>query len=320
MSTLNRIPFFQELNDSKRVLIAGAGGGFDVYCGLPLYFTLQALDIQVQLANLSFTWLGKTTAETVFPYCRRVVASDRLLSEFNYFPEKYLAEWFLTQEQQISIYAFETTGVKNLKRAYDYLIKEHEIDTVILVDGGTDSLMFGDEEGLGTPEEDSCSLAAVYQSSVRKQFLVCLGFGVDHFHGVSHYHFLENVAELSKEGGFLGCFSLTGTMDEFVKYRDALSYANRRMPERPSIVSNSIISAVEGHYGDHHRIERTEGSTLWINPLMSLYWCFRLAPVVKRMKYFHLIRNSQTMHEISNQIASYRRGLENVRERRPIPI
>ncbi len=320
MSMLNQVPFFQELRNAKRILIAGAGGGFDVYCGLPLYFALQALDLQVYLANLSFSRLERSTSEIVFPYCRRVVASDRLRSNSKYFPEKYLAEWFLTQNQQISIYAFEKTGVKNLKRAYNYLIKEHDIDTLILIDGGTDSLMFGDEEGLGTPEEDSCSLAAVYQSNVRKQFLVCLGFGIDHFHGVSHYHFLENVAQLSKDGGFIGSFSLTGAMDEFVKYREALSYANKRMPERPSIVSNSIVSAIEGHYGDHHRTERTAGSTLWINPLMSLYWCFHLAPVVKKMQYYPLIRNSKTMHEISGQIAAYRRGLTQFRSKQQIPI
>ncbi|MFF7988525.1 hypothetical protein ACFZDG_01885 [Kitasatospora xanthocidica] len=32
---------------------------------------------------------------------------------------------------------------------------------VLLVDGGTDILMRGDEAGLGTPEEDMASLAAV---------------------------------------------------------------------------------------------------------------------------------------------------------------
>ena len=33
------------------------------------------------------------------------------------------------------------------------------VDTLVLVDGGTDSLMRGDEEGLGTPHEDIASLA-----------------------------------------------------------------------------------------------------------------------------------------------------------------
>ena len=32
----------RRLETSHRVLIAGAGGGFDVFAGLPLYFALRA--------------------------------------------------------------------------------------------------------------------------------------------------------------------------------------------------------------------------------------------------------------------------------------
>ncbi len=36
-------PFFKALASSRRILIAGMGGGFDVFCGLPLYFALTAV-------------------------------------------------------------------------------------------------------------------------------------------------------------------------------------------------------------------------------------------------------------------------------------
>ena len=45
------------------------------------------------------------------------------------------------------------------------LIEQLQLDTIILVDGGTDSLMRGDEAKLGTPEEDMASIAAVTDSS-----------------------------------------------------------------------------------------------------------------------------------------------------------
>ncbi|MFG2039584.1 hypothetical protein [Dactylosporangium sp. NPDC048998] len=35
-------PLFAALRGKRNVLIAGAGGGFDVYAGLPLAFTLRA--------------------------------------------------------------------------------------------------------------------------------------------------------------------------------------------------------------------------------------------------------------------------------------
>ena len=36
------LPFFSQLQPAGHVLVAGAGGGFDVFSGLPLYFALRA--------------------------------------------------------------------------------------------------------------------------------------------------------------------------------------------------------------------------------------------------------------------------------------
>src|SRR5262249_19815049 len=160
-----------------------------------------------------------------------------------------------------------------------------QADTVVLVDGGTDSLMRGDEAGLGTPEEDFCSIAAVDELEVTKKYLVCLGFGVDAFHGVCHAHALEAVAELTQRGAFLGALSLTREMPDVQKYMDAAQAVCEAMPDCPSIVCASIRSALEGHYGDHHRTARTRGSTLWINPLMTVYWCFHLEPAARRILF-----------------------------------
>ena len=44
------------------MLVAGAGGGFDVYTGLPIYGRLRKLGKRVFLANLSFTNLGGTNS------------------------------------------------------------------------------------------------------------------------------------------------------------------------------------------------------------------------------------------------------------------
>lgn len=48
-----RLPFFEALGDAKRVLIAGAGGGFDVYAGLPLGLSLMNEGRTVYLGSLS---------------------------------------------------------------------------------------------------------------------------------------------------------------------------------------------------------------------------------------------------------------------------
>lgn len=314
--SLSQIPLFTQLSDAQNILIAGAGGGFDIYSGLPLYHSLIKQGKSVHLANLSFTPLQACDAEQIQQVCWKVTAKTKGTS---YFPEKYLSEWFFLQGEEVPVYSFETTGVKKLLQAYNHLIEQLEIDTIILVDGGTDSLMFGDEAGLGTPSEDACSMVAVTQTNVKRKILSCLGFGIDHFHGVSHHSFLENVAKLTQQGGYLGCFSLLIEMPEVQAYMQAVQYSNQRMGFHPSIVANSIVSALEGHYGDFHATSRTQGGELYIQPLMPVYWSFELEKVTNNLLYFDQIKYTNTMDAVIRNIRKFREGLD-IKPRRSIPL
>jgi hypothetical protein len=42
------LPFFNELEDAKTILLAGAGGGLDVFCGLPPFSWLTGTAHQVR--------------------------------------------------------------------------------------------------------------------------------------------------------------------------------------------------------------------------------------------------------------------------------
>jgi hypothetical protein len=150
-------PLIDALADSQSVLLAGAGGGFDVYSGLPLYFALRQLGKNVHLANLSFASLPEAETLRVSPKCVRVTA-DTPYSQ-TYFPEYQLALWFRQRHQlELPVYCFPQTGVVPLLAAYQRLYEILALDAVVLVDGGTDSLMRGDEAGLGTPAEDVTSM------------------------------------------------------------------------------------------------------------------------------------------------------------------
>jgi hypothetical protein len=316
-----RLPFFDELAEAKNVLLAGAGGGFDIFSGLPLYFALQAAGKTVHLANLSFSLLPPQVQEPgqrLAPTLLQVTAETPQLNF--YFPERYLAEWFRDQGAETPIYCFERTGVQPLHAAYEVLAERLSLDTVILIDGGTDSLMRGDEAGLGTPEEDIASIMAVDALQVARKLLVCLGFGVDHFHGVCHAHFLEAVAELSRGGGYLGMFSLLPQMPEVQQYRAACEAVFARMPQQVSIVTSSILSAIAGAYGNHHTTSRTAGNELWINPLMSAYWCFRLAPVASRILYREVLMETRTFTDVRRAIERFREWFPDLRPRQPIPL
>jgi len=311
-------PFFRELEPAQNILIAGIGGGFDVFSGLPLYFGLRQAGKRVHLANLSFSRLPPEPEARLSPSLLQVTASTPRVDL--YFPEKYLAEWFRDQGDEVAIYCFERTGVRALLYAYRALVAHLGVDTVLLVDGGTDSLMRGDEHGLGTPQEDIASITAVHELDVERKLLVCLGFGIDHFHGVCQAHFLEATAELMRLGGYLGMVALVEEMPEVQHYRTATEAVFARMPHHISIVSSSILSALQGMYGDHHATDRTEGSELWINPLMTIYWCFRLAPVAQRILYREAMLHTQSYLDINYTIQEFRLRCRTIRPPLAIPL
>jgi hypothetical protein len=180
--------------------------------------------------------------------------------------------------------------------------------------------MRGDEAGLGTPVEDITSiLAANALTEIERRYLVCLGFGVDSFHGVCHAHFLENVADLARADAFLGAFSITRDMPEAKLFAEATEFVQARTPGRESIVCASVLSAIDGQYGNHHRLARTRDSTLWINPLMSLYRAFRLDALATRVLYADLIRETEHVHETTALIEAFRMQCK-VRKAEDIPV
>lgn len=152
---------FGYLADCESILVAGAGGGFDIYAGLPLAHALWRRGQIVHLANLSFTNLVLSDAEKLGPSLYKVAPDTAGPDE--YFPERALARFLETEQLPSTVYAFPRLGVRQLLVAYQALVTLLELDAIVLVDGGTDLLMFGDESGLGTPVEDMASLAAVGQ-------------------------------------------------------------------------------------------------------------------------------------------------------------
>ncbi|MFD0598521.1 DUF1152 domain-containing protein [Catellatospora coxensis] len=164
-----------------------------------LALALRNAGTKVTLASYAVSELG---ALSLSSWVRTGLAAVRPDSAGNdrYFPERTLARWLAIQGHDPVVYAFERTGVRPLRSAYRKLIDLLGIDAVVLADGGTDILMRGDEAGLGTPEEDMTSLAAVAGLPVPTKLVVSLGFGIDSHHGICHAHVLENLAALQREG------------------------------------------------------------------------------------------------------------------------
>src|SRR3954454_8804934 len=102
------LPFFAELDKANSILLAGAGGGFDIFSGLPLYFGLRAAGKQVHLANLSFSHLEAATGRRLAPAALEVTADSAARAA--YFPEYHLCRWFREQGEEVPVYCLDRTG------------------------------------------------------------------------------------------------------------------------------------------------------------------------------------------------------------------
>lgn len=286
------LPSITCLDNGKRVLIAGGGGGFDVYAGIPIAWELEKQGKLVKFANYSSEQKGFDV--------RKSTEDD--------YPEYMMCK---------DMYTLGREGVQIVKKGYEKIIDEHKIDTVILVDGGVDSLMRGDEEGAGTIFEDFISLSAVDALEGVEKLLVCLGFGVETEENLCHHHVLRNIATQAKNGSFYGSCSLTSDMEGFQEYKE--NCLNAWKFNRKSHVHTKIIPAVEGEFGNHHMYDEIDPKLLvkesdeyFISPLMSIYWFFNLEGVVKENLLVKHLKNSSTF---TDALMMFRQALPQLKKK-----
>jgi hypothetical protein len=173
------------------------------------------------------------------------------------------------------------------------------------------------------------SIAGVYGISedvlsMDKRILAAIGFGVDHYHGVNSCHFFENTSEIIKkyDGGFKGVCSVLREWNCFQLFKNACEYTFKQMVMSPSIVSSCIIAAIEGNYGNFHPKEisnRTKSSTLYINPMMGMYWLYSVESVANQLLYLNFIKDSKSMADVSKGLKTFRNELKSLRRPSPFP-
>ncbi len=312
------LPFDTLLPDGATVLIAGMGGGFDVFCGLPIYFELRRRGYTTHIANLSFAALHEyQDCEWLSPTLAGVRAASAELS--GYRPEGFLARWFREcQGEEVTVWCFDAVGAEPLLEDYNRLIERLKIDAIVLVDGGVDSLARGDEELCGTILEDYLSLSAVSQlHNTPVRIMACIGMGVEG--DVSHARILENIAELTRQGGFLGASALLTQSSACQLYEQALEYVHSQPGQQPSVINASVVSAARGNYGDYHLTERTRGSELWISPLMNLYWFFLVEAVAAQNLFLTELKTTRTMGDAFGATYEARERME-LRKAMPIRL
>jgi len=292
----------------KTVLLSGCGGGFDFVHAMTLYPDLMRLGKNVVIGSNSFGNPNRIEGEAPIVFseghalAKRVTAAS--IPDPHYGPEVHLCAFLDERYPQhgphfaYAYYARSFT-VSLLRRFYQQLIAEHAIDAIILLDGGSDSLMVGDEEGLGDPIEDATSVAAVASlDSLKLKLLFCISLGTDRYLHVSDAASLRAVAELTVSGGFRGALSLTPDHPGFKFYQNCIEYIYARQGFR-SVHVGMILSSVTGHFGGDSvpppLVEtRVKADKLFVWPLMAMLWAFDVDRVAARSQIAKWIRDCET--------------------------
>jgi len=202
--------------------------------------------------------------------------------------------------------------VKSLTKLYTKIVKEHNIDSVVLFDGGSDSLVVGDENGLGDPIEDAVSIATVADlPEIKVKIMISVGFGSDRFNDVSDASSLRAVAELTALGGFLGCVSVEPNSEGHKFYERCVEYIYQNQIFR-SVATAVIISSIKGSFGFEVPPEVARRATkgqIYLWPLMAIHWAFDVNKLSSRSLICKWIRPSNAVDDMYIALRNGRRKL-----------
>jgi hypothetical protein len=315
----------------RTVFLCGCGGGFDFVHGMLLYPFLTRLGKRVVIGSYSFGDPDRIGGEAPVVFERGTAVAKRVsarsLADQEYAPEVHLAAFLddrFPEQSPHAIYAYyaRSFSVPLLSELYRELVERHAVDAIISVDGGSDSLMRGDEEGLGDPIEDCVTVTTVAGlAGVELKLLLTVGLGCDRYNHVSDAASLRAIAELTAAGGFLGAAAVEPSSEAFRFYRDCVAFLERRHAFR-SVLAGAVISACEGGFGETvpARLANRLGSTgPWLWPLMSIIWAFDPAAVVERSLMARWIREETDVLGCHLAVARGREGLAHHRAVENLP-
>jgi hypothetical protein len=296
------------------VLLLGAGGGYDVLGGVPLFVELRERGIAVDFASVSFTALESLAGAERDPEAGglyRIEGSAAVTT--CYCPEAWLARWTAeTQGQGRPVWGLSKAGVRPLREALKVLTRQLDNDLVVLVDGGIDLILRGDETSIGTPAEDLATLCAMAGLDC-PSLAMCVGFGAELREGIRHAQALERIAELQRLGAFLGAATLNAATPAGQSYRQALQFvAAGQRDQRGSHVHDVVVAALEGQFG-------SPAPDVWISPLAALCWFFDVRGLAGSHLFLKHLEGTETIFDVTTVIRGCRKSLE-VRPPSNVPI
>jgi hypothetical protein len=295
---------------NKNILIAGAGGGFDFLCGLPLALKLKSEGNNIIYANYSFSDLKNIRNADWINEKLLQINCKSISQKTSYFPELLFIQWYKEKfKEDLYFYCYSNIGIKSLKKNFEFINNKHNIDEIYIIDGGVDGVFIGNEYDMGTPSMDSISIISGSLTNIEKKYYIMSAFGTEGVNKeVSHSEVLERISELIKTDNFFGVSSILKTDIEGKLFIDSINYINDKMESGyHSTIVGSILKSLYGNFGDMPVNQKTIERPIWISPLTSMYWFCDLTEVAKMKLFYSKVLDTDSVNEVSEIIENIRK-------------
>ena len=264
--------FDLKIKDSKNILLLSVRDSA-MLSSLPIYLYLRKLNKEVHIANYSATDFA-----TVRNYADPVIMDANILGATSIIKEKnqsyqegYLSLWFkqfFKLPEEKVIWFVNKVGPKALTESYKKLIAHLEIDTIIFVDFGVDSLLFGTEQDCPRTIIDSCiNYSAFKNIEIENKISVIIGATTETNGEDVYFSAMRNLTRMSQQGGVLGSCNLMNYMKSFQVLKNACQFISFQSGAEISETNKIILSSVEGIDFDDEN-----NQVPYVSLLMSQYW------------------------------------------------
>lgn len=285
-------------------ILAGCGGGYDIFGCIPLFYQLKINKI---LTNLSFTTLDLLEKLSDETHIIKLLKGFYLIPPGTYADScYYFPEYELANKLNHHVYIIHNTNtISDILECYKLLIKNNNIYDIFLIDGGCDVFLSGNEKGLATPVEDMMHMKAIQllKHDIKK-YVCAIGMNADCGHGVIESELLLRLSFLEKNNILISkqIWSLDNEMVK--KYYDIMSTCKIKN----TIVHSFILLSLNNNYGfitPKHLIHKIKNNSVNISELTKTFIKLDLNKLVKTIHYFDRLEIYMTPEQVDNMIEEY---------------
>lgn len=284
----------------RPVILAGCGGGCDIYGAMPLYYQFKDSAPEIIIVNLSFAHPGilreQICAEEVVDGCFKINQG----SQFD--DRDYLPECLLANKLNHTVYAIcNYDTVQSILNSYLAITRDLNEYDFYLVDGGCDVLLSGNETALATYVEDMMHLKAVLQLQRAQNIYVCaIGLNVDCGHGVLEHELIKRLEDLQDNGTLISSELLKLSDDKTKFYYDIVLDCNPSL----SCVQSFVCAALEGQTGfivpEAVKSRISQNNSVNVSDLTRTLIICNGRKLAENINYLDRITNQMSSEEVDN--------------------